>query len=341
MSGLPDWRPGCSLKMLQLRAMMLQAVRAFFADHAYLEVETPCLSRDVVLDAWLEPYEVRAGGERWFLQTSPEAFMKRLLAAGVGSIFQISRVFRSAELGARHNPEFTMIEWYGVGTTWQEQIVLTEQLVRSVCSAAGKALRCNPTDSWTVRPFDVMTYADAFRKCYGVNVFDATGVDLIRYARRSGVSLPESCLGEDTDDIRNAMLAIGIEPTLGGRDSDGRLHPAFLCDYPPSQAALAVTSDSHPKVARRFELYIDGIELCNGYQELTDPHELQRRELQQNATRVDRSLAVLPGAPRLAAAMAAGLPACSGVALGFDRLVMIAADVSDIADVLPFPEHRA
>ena len=172
-------------------------------------------------------------------------------------------------------------------------------------------------------------------------MFDATGVDLIRYARRSGVSLPESCLGEDTDDIRNAMLAIGIEPTLGGRDSDGRLHPAFLCDYPPSQAALAVTSDSHPKVARRFELYIDGIELCNGYQELTDPHELHRRELQQNATRVDRSLAVLPGAPRLAAAMAAGLPACSGVALGFDRLVMIAADVSDIADVMPFPESRA
>ena len=137
------------------------------------------------------------------------------------------------------------------------------------------------------------------------------------------------------------MLAIGIEPTLGGRDSDDRLRPAFLCDYPPSQAALAVTSDSHPKVARRFELYIDGIELCNGYQELTDPHELQRRERQQNAARVDRSLAELPGAPRLAAAMAAGLPSCSGVALGFDRLVMIAAGATSIADVLPFPEERA
>ena len=340
MTGSSDWRPSCSLKMLQLRAVMLQAVRAFFADRAYLEVETPCLSRDVVPDAWLEPYEVRAGGERWFLQTSPEAFMKRLLAAGTGSIYQISRVFRSAESGARHNPEFTMIEWYGVGSTWQEQIVLTEQLVRSVCSVAGQALGSNPTDSWSVRPFDVMTYADAFRNRYGVNIFDATGIDLIQHARSRGVSLPESCLGEGTDDILNAMLAIGIEPTLGGRDSDGRLHPAFLCDYPPSQAALAVTSDSHPKVARRFELYIDGMELCNGYQELTDPLELKRREKQQNATRVDRSLAELPGAPRLAAAMAAGLPPCSGVALGFDRLVMIAAGATDIADVLPFPEKR-
>ena len=341
MSGSSDWRPSCSLKMLQLRAVMLHAVRAFFEEQDYMEVETPCLSRDVVLDAWLEPYEFCAGGERWFLQTSPEAFMKRLLAAGTGSIFQISRVFRSAERGARHNPEFTMIEWYGVGSTWQEQIALTEQLVRSVCSAADKVLGSDPTDSWSGQPFEVIPYADAFRKRFGVNVFNATSINLIQCAKSRGVTIPENCLGEDIDDILNAMLAIGIEPTLGGRDSDGRLLPAFLCDYPPSQAALAVTSDTRPKVARRFELYMDGMELCNGYQELTDAKELQRRERRQNVLRVDSSRDELPGAPRLAAAIAAGLPACSGVALGFDRLVMIAAGASDIKEVMAFPIDRA
>jgi lysyl-tRNA synthetase class 2 len=341
MSGSVDWRPSCTLKILQLRAVMLQAVRAFFAEHDYLEVETPCLSREVVLDAWLEPYEVCAGGQRWILQTSPEAVMKRLLSAGTGSIFQISRVFRSGESGPRHNPEFTMIEWYGVGSTWQDQILLTERLVRSVCRTAATMLGSDLTNAWSEQPFDVIPYADAFRRRFGVSVFDATGIDLIQSAVNHGISLPKSCPGEQVDDILNAMLAIGIEPQLGGRDSDGRLRPAFLCDYPPSQAALAVTSVTVPKVARRFELYIDGIELCNGYQELTDSHELQRREKQQNAARTDSSLPELPGAPRLAAAMAAGLPPCSGVALGFDRLVMIAAGASDIADVLPFPENRA
>ena len=341
MNGSSDWRPCCSLKMLQLRAVMLQAVRVFFAEHGYMEVETPCLSRDIVPDAWLEPFEVRAGSERWFLQTSPEAFMKRLLAAGAGSIFQISRVFRSGESGARHNPEFTMIEWYGVGSTWQKQIALTEQLVRSVCSAATTVLAINPTDSWSVEPFDVITYADAFKRRFGVDVHEANGSELIDVTRRCKVPLPESCGAERVDDILNAMLVFGIEPSLGSRDSDGGFRPSFLCDYPPSQAALAMISDTEPQVARRFELYIDGIELCNGYQELTDPQELQCRERQQNAVRVGSSLAELPGSPRLAAAMAAGLPPCSGVALGFDRLVMIAAGVSDIADVLPFPEKRA
>jgi lysyl-tRNA synthetase class 2 len=320
---------------------MLQAARSFFSTRGYLEVETPCLSREIVLDAWLEPFEVRNGDERRFLQTSPEAFMKRLLAAGTGSIFQISRVFRKGESGTRHNPEFTMLEWYGAGSTWQEQMALTEQLVREVCAVAPAISEAAQMKAWSARPFGVVTYAEAFKKRFGLDVHGASGADLMESARLHGVPLPDSCVTGQVDDILNAMLAFGIEPALGCEDGKGTSTPVFLCDYPPTQAALAVTSDSDPKVARRFELYVDGLELCNGYQELTDPQELKRREQVQAASRQQGDLSALPGARRLAEAMSFGLPPCSGVALGFDRLVMIAAGASTIADVLPFSFERA
>ena len=327
--------------MLQVRAAMLRAARDFFRDRGYLEVETPCLSRDIVIDAWLEPIEVQHSGERWFLQTSPEAAMKRLLAAGSGSIFQVSRVFRAAESGTRHNPEFTMIEWYGVETDWYQQMELTEQLVRTCVAAAAEIFANNPGTVWDQKPFAHTTYAQAFERVFLINVHAASGAELLAVAQKNHVPLPESVTPDQRDDLLNAMLAFAIEPDLGRCKSSRQSAPEFLCDYPPSQAALAQTSETNPKVARRFELYIDGIELCNGYQELTDVTELQRRDALQNVVRGDSDLKALPGAPAMAAAMKSGLPNCSGVALGFDRLVMIATGSRQISEVLAFPADRA
>jgi lysyl-tRNA synthetase class 2 len=335
----PDWRPACDLSVLHVRAAMLTAARSVFRQVDYLEVETPCLSRDIVLDSWIDPFELSIDGQRWFLQTSPEAHMKRLLAAGAGSIFQVSRVFRRGEAGSRHNPEFTMIEWYGVGSSRQEQMQLTEQLVRRMLVAAdavtGRRTPVSPA------AFATLTWQAAFQDRYGIDALQATAGELRATAAKHGVSLPESLESTDRDGICNVLLAAGIEPQLGGRGTDGSFRPVFLHDYPPSQAALAVVSESEPHLARRFELYIDGLELCNGYQELTDPTELRRREAAQQSQRSIRPPDHLPGAPRLAAAMHHGLPACSGVALGFDRLVMLATGATAIDAVLPFPFDRA
>lgn len=338
MTSEQSWQPSCCVTMLQMRAAMLQAIRVLFQQHGYLEVQTPCLSRDIVIDAHLEPFQLMERGQRWYLQTSPEAHMKRLLAAGSGSIFQITPVFRRDELGERHNPEFLMIEWYGVGSTWTQQLVFTETLVRTAVQAA-VPFRQQPAVVWPRDPFRQVTYADAFRQTLGIDVHRAGVKDLQRIAQQRSLPIPETGPEPTLDDWRNLLLAMLIEPQLGG--GMGQERPEFLCDYPPTQAALAVVTDTDPPVARRFELYIRGIELCNGYQELTDPAELTRREQIQNQGRKADDRAELPGAPRLAAALQAGLPECSGVALGFDRLAMIAAGVDCIEDVIPFPGMHA
>ena len=324
---------------------MLQAIREFFRQREYLEVETPCLSRDIVLDAWLEPFSLDFRGERWFLQTSPESHMKRLLAAGVGSIFQVSRVFRQDERGDRHNSEFTMIEWYGVGSTWLEQLEITEALVRTATCAAAEVTGRNVAEPWETSRFRKTTFTQAFQRAFGVNVLECCGSELMSIAGKFDIPLPDDLRPDQIDEMLNVMLAFVVEPQLGsainGDSTDGKIHPEFLCDYPASQAALAVLSETHPQVARRFELYIQGLELCNGYQELTDVAELQRRDTIQNERRVAGASSQLPGAARLNAAMKSGLPPCSGVALGFDRLVMVATGQQEIRDVLPFPDDLA
>ena len=331
-----SWMPACSLDVLRIRAAVLEHLRGFFNSRGYLEVETPCLSPEVILDAWIDPFHVPDGPHRppLYLQTSPEAFMKRLLAAGSGSIYQVAKVFRQAEIGERHNPEFTMIEWYGVGDTWEDQLNFTEQLVRH-CLAATAHLPGSQTPAWPTTPFQRLTYADAFQHAFNLDVHQASNHELLAAAKQAHVTLPETGPPLDRDDLLNLMLGFVIEPTLGG--TVGAESPVFLCDYPPSQAALAVVSNTTPPVARRFELYVRGLELCNGYQELTDPTELRRRETHQHSRRQSASQTQLPGAPTLAAAIASGLPPCSGVALGFDRLIMLATNANSIQTVLPFP----
>lgn len=325
---------------------MLDAIRHFFSGGGYLEVETPLLSRDIVVDAHLEPFQIPSTddpGSYLFLQTSPEAAMKRLLAAGSGSIFQITRSFRRAESGRRHNPEFTIVEWYGVETTYEDQMLLTQNLIHHAIHAvrnwpatappiATSAGFCNDR---FLSPFRRTRYVDAFQSALNTDVLNASVAELQQLVRRRTSTTVDSPLPADRDDLLNLLLAECVEPRLGAEQ------PEFLCDYPASQAALAERSVTDDRTACRFELYIQGLELCNGYQELTDPDELRRREAEQNLSRLAHATSALPGAPLLEAAMQHGLPSCSGVALGFDRLVMCLSGADHIDQVIPFPGDRA
>jgi elongation factor P--(R)-beta-lysine ligase len=326
--------PSASLEMLRLRAEMLTRLRSFFAARGFMEVETPLLSADVVVDRHLDPMstvladDVRQPdvGRRLWLQTSPEFGMKRLLAAGAKSIYQITRAFRNGEVGALHNPEFTMVEWYRVGDDLQGGMSLLSDL----CSA----LLHSP-------PAERLTYAAAFERYVGIDPHRTTVVELSRAAIANRITAPGG-FGDDRDLWLNLLLAECVEPKLGQHI------PTILYDYPASQAALAKvrvetsTADQQPiEVAERFELYVRGIELANGYHELLDANVLRRRNAAANAARGAEGKPRVPEESRLLEAMDSGLPACAGVAMGFDRLVMLAAGAKSLAEVMAFPIDRA
>ena len=345
---MTDYLPTASLQSLRHRATLLSRIRCFFDDAGYLEVETPVLSADTAVDAWLEPFvagflprpnEWTRGGEPRFLQTSPEFAMKRLLAAGATAIYQLGKVFRNGEVGRYHNPEFTMLEWYRVGDDHHAQMRFTEALVQAVFAKAGELtageLARRVADH---RGFERLTYDAAFERHAGWRVLDAGLESLVALAASHGLTPPPSLDRSDRDGWLNWLLAELVEPHLG------RDRPTFLYDYPASQAALARTSAATPgvqAVAERFELYIDGVELCNGYHELTDPAVLRERIQGQLALRSAAGLRPLPAESRLLAAMEAGLPPSSGNALGVDRLVMLALGANSLADVIAFPFERA
>lgn len=342
-----NWQPAWHSSALKIRSVALRTIRDFFYSRDYIEATTPTISRDIVVDAHLHPFTVddsgsddsgsddSNSGELLYLQTSPEAAMKRLLAAGSGSIFQICPVFRSAERGARHNPEFTMVEWYGVETNDLDQMQLTEELVIAVQASIHKFIGTNHAQMpWhplpALRsPFQHTSYEAAFEELAPESILQISDSSLHELCEKTcQLQLPENTA---RDDLLNLLLAESVEPNLGNPT------PEFLHSYPISQAALAVASEDDSRTARRFELYINGLELCNGYYELTDSNELVRRAAIENQRRASHNTNQLPGAPRLAAAMQHGLPACSGVALGFERLLMALLGSDDIQQVLPFP----
>lgn len=314
--------PTATAEMLHFRAEMLRRVRDFFAERDFLEVETPILSADTVVDRHLDPMSLILGGKRYFLQTSPEFAMKRLLAAGLGAIYQVGKVFRQDECGALHNPEFTMLEYYRPGDDMAAGMTLLDELQQRLLTR-GPALR--------------VTYQDAFLEHAGIDPFFLPEAELIEYAKDAKIAVPESYLAGDAafvtrDDWLDLILAERVQPRLGVGE------PAILYHYPAAQSALAVTDG---EVAERFELYADGVELANGYHELCDPHELRRRNKTANALRRLDGKDILPDESRLLAAMAHGLPPASGTAVGFDRVVMIAAGTKTLAEVLAFPFDRA
>jgi lysyl-tRNA synthetase class 2 len=347
--------PSAGLERLQLRARLLDFTRAYFRARGLWEVETPLLSRDVVVDAYLEPFTTpsASGGEcrpaaqedELFLQTSPEFGMKRLLAAGASHIFQLTRSFRRGEIGPLHNPEFTILEWYHVGGSYRDQMAFVEEFVAAFFTEVGRLAGADrpaepPTSAQSARerlprPFPRSTYDELFHGVLGSRVLDKTAAELSELAHQARIEPPPGLACDDVDGWLNLLLALKIEPALSRRPA------VFLYDYPAGQAALARIRQDTPPVAERFELYLSGIEICNGYQELTDPRELRRRIAVQQALRRREGSRPLPAESRLLAAMEAGLPECSGVALGFDRLLMTALGAQSLSEVIAFPFDRA
>ncbi|MEX1232177.1 MAG: EF-P lysine aminoacylase EpmA [Planctomycetaceae bacterium] len=339
-----DYLPTARIETLQARARILRVVRDFFESRGYWEVETPIVSHDVVVDAHLNPFatspneSVTATDSLMYLQTSPEFAMKRLLAAGADAMYQISKVFRRGEAGRNHNPEFTMIEWYRLGTTYIEQMQFVEDFVMKVLGAChSEPLAATKPQLPSVSPpMDRMTYDEAFERAVGSRVLNATVDELKDVAHRHDVVPPPGLSNDDRDGWLNWLLAELVEPMLA------REQAVFVYDFPASQAALArVRNDAAAPVAERFELYLHGVEICNGYQELTDADELRRRNVIQAGIRRREGHPPLPQESRLLAAMESGFPECSGVALGFDRLFMLGMGCESIAEVIAFPFDRA
>lgn len=316
--------PVASEGVLRRRAELLGAVRTFFQARGFLEVETPLLSAETVIDRYLEPIPTHApcgpadDAGRWYLQTSPEAAMKRMMAAGMNAIYQVTRSFRQGEQGELHNPEFTIVEWYRSGDRMAEGMALLSALCETVLHTA---------------PAQRISYREAFVKHAGIDPWRAATSELAETARQHA-AMPE--LGDDRDGWLDALLVHRIQPALGIQ------RPTIVYDFPASQAALAcVRPCAYGTVAERFELFAGGIELANGYHELTDADELERRFRRANEQRKRDGRPQLPLARRLLDALRSGIPACTGVALGFDRLVMVALQVAQIRRVMAFPIDRA
>ncbi len=315
------WRPGADSGCLRARAELLAQVRAFFAGRQVLEVETPLLCRAGVTDPAIEALRVEHGSSiasPRYLQTSPEYAMKRLLAAGSGPIFQVSRAFRDGEAGSRHNPEFTLLEWYRPGFDHHRLMAETAELV---CSCLGS------------REQSIRSYRELFRGQLGIDPFTASLEKLEALARQH---LDVGGMTGDRDLWLDLLMSHLIEPQL---PNPGLM---FVYDFPASQAALArIAEEDGFQVGQRFELYVDGLELANGYCELTDAAEQRARFERDNARRREYGLPEHPLDEALLAALEHGLPACSGVALGLDRLLMLATGATDIREVLAFDWERA
>ena len=316
-----DWTPTTSLATLRLRARMLETVRRHFAASGALEVETPTMVQAGVTDVHLESLEVhRADGTRaGFLHTSPEYAMKRLLAAGAPDIWQLCRVFREGERGRRHNPEFTMVEWYRLGIDHHALMDDVERLLRALIGTERP-----------VGPTRRVTYRDAFVESLGLDPLVAP-LDTIRAALSGkGIDVPQSLAGE-----RDALLDLAMSLAVAPAFAPDAI--TFLYDFPASQAALARIRGP---VASRFEAFWGGLELANGFHELGDADEQARRFEADRAERTRRGQPDREPDLRFIAALAAGLPPCAGVAMGLDRVVMIAAGADSIDDVIAFPVER-
>lgn len=308
------WQPSASIQTLRQRAQALAAIRAFFHTRGVLEVETPLLCAAVTTDPHLQPMSLTTLGQKRYLQTSPEFAMKRLLAAGMGPCYQLCKAFREGESGGRHNPEFTMLEWYQPG--WDD-----EALMEEVDAFFQAILDCPPAKT--------TTYAALFYETFELNPHQASDEAL-------QALVPKSLALTHRNDCLDYLFSHAIEPTLG-HDA-----PLIVKHYPATQAALAnVQEEEEGAVAKRFEVYVQGMELANGYDELTDPQVLRKRFEEDNKLRTQEGRPTIPIDEHLLAAMTSGLPKCAGVALGVDRLIQLKLGLETIAQVLSFDSVRA
>ncbi|HXQ31269.1 MAG TPA: EF-P lysine aminoacylase EpmA [Steroidobacteraceae bacterium] len=319
-----EWRPAASLEVLRLRARLLDDVRDFFRSRGVLEVDTPVLGRATATDVHLASLATRISGRAGscYLQTSPEYAMKRLLAAGSGDIYQICKVFRDGETGRQHRPEFTLIEWYRVGF---DHLALMDEVEALLARLLGRCLAA---------PAERLTYGAAFERVLGLDPFAAPLALLVGVAAER-LGADPAALGSERDAVLDLLMGALVGPALG------RDRITFVHAYPASQAALARLLPDDPAVAARFEAYVGGIELCNGFHELADAAEQRRRFDRDRAQRAALGLPDVPIDERLLAALAAGLPDSAGVAVGFDRIVMLAAGLADIREAVSFAVDEA
>lgn len=319
----PEFRPGASREMLVARARALAIIRDFFAGRAVLEVDTPALVNHGVTDVHLQSAQVALPGTRaaLYLHTSPEYAMKRLLASGSGDIYQLAHVFRGDEHGSLHNAEFMLVEWYRVGWTLEALMREVADLVAGVWPAA------------TART-EHLSYRDAFLRAIDLDPLAAPLADVRLAATDRGLAAT-TVASSSRDELLDFLMAAQVGPALGHEGL------TFVHRYPASQAALARLAPDDPRVALRFELYARGVELANGFDELADAAEQRSRFEGDRRERERRGLPAMAIDERLLAAIAAGLPPCAGVALGFDRLLMLATGATRLDDVMPFTLARA
>ncbi|KZN14236.1 EF-P lysine aminoacylase EpmA [Marinomonas sp. TW1] len=318
------WQPSAELSVLRQRADLFGKIRQFFADRDVMEVDTPCLSLASISDPHIEVLtaNTHSMGQdlTYYLQTSPEFAMKRLLCAGAGSIYQLGKVFRAEEMGRRHSIEFTMLEWYRVGLDHWQLMAEIEALLQALIAPS---LQC-----------DYLSYQQAFIDFTGLDPWQVSLEDLQACAHQATeYGLQET----DRDTLLELIFASVIEPKIAQQQ------PCFIHSYPTSQAALAKlhSNTDGNQMAARFELYWQGMELANGYHELTDAQEQAARFVQDKAQRQKAESVERQFDERLITALAHGMPDCAGVALGVDRLLMLICGKKDIAEVLAFAHERA
>ena len=314
------WRPSASLETIEARAELYGSVRVFFSARGVLEVDTPVMSAHATVDRHIESFAVPGGG---WLQTSPEFAMKRLLCAGSGPIFQIAPVFRREESGRHHNPEFRLLEWYRPGWDHHRLMDEVQDLLHALGIGRGQA-------------FERCTYREAFLRHAG---FDPFVEPVTRLRERAldekGLSLDLGSGESDRDAWLDVWMSHHVGPKLGVDV------PAFLLDFPASQAALARIRPHDPPVAERFELFWQGIELANGFHELGDAAEQRRRFESDQAWRAQNDRVVPPYDAHLIDALQSGLPPCAGVAVGLDRLLMSKLGLPRLEHALSFDAARA
>ena len=310
---MSEWEPSAGIYELRARAAMLAEVRAFMSLRSVMEVDTPSLGQFAITDPNIELFEVATPDGTRFLQSSPEYAMKRLLASGSGDIFQLGKVFRSGEHGGRHNPEFVMLEWYRVDWTHY-------QLMREVAELIAETLRLS---TWQIWSLDALL--DHFCQ---INLHDAAELELKVAAENAGIDV----VGDlDKLDYLDLLMTHVVEPGIA---SWGLV---FIVDFLEQQAALSrIIERGGNSVAARFEAYVHGVELANGYWEESDPNILTKRFEADNGLRASRGQPVREIDERLISASRAGVPDCAGVAVGFDRLLMLAQGRSELSQVMPF-----
>ena len=320
-----DWQPSASIASLKSRARIMATIRQFFEQRQVMEVETPTLSQTTVTDVHLHTFETTfvgpgfADGKRLYMQTSPEFHMKRLLCAGSGAIYQMSKAFRNEESGRHHNPEFTMLEWYQPDYDHMTLINEVDELLQIVLGT---------------QSCDIITYQQLFMTYLKLDPLSAD-IEMIRDVALSYDFGDFVVTESNKDTLLQCLFCFVIEPQIGLEK------PIAVYNFPASQAALAQLDSTDERVARRFEFYYRGIELANGFHELQDATEQLDRFKQDNRERQQDGLVEQPIDYRLIEALAHGLPNCAGVALGIDRLVMLALKQSHIQDVISFDVSRS